>query len=123
MPGGRFDRDVIITTQDRVDQSYGAICSMDVEFTGKMGKEQKANARRIVACVNACAGISTENLETNLPVKELARRYNVAAQHREVLLKALDQFKRADNEDQLIAAMDNANKIMKDVFGVEGGAK
>lgn len=25
--------------------------------------EMKANARRIVACVNACAGISTESLE------------------------------------------------------------
>lgn len=83
----------------------------------------KGNARRIVACVNSFAGISTENIETNLPVKELARRYNVAAQHREVLLKALEQFKRADNEDQLIAAMDNANKVMKDIFGIEGGAQ
>lgn len=82
----------------------------------------KGNARRIVACVNSFAGISTENIEANLPIKELARRYNVAAQHRELLLKALGQFKRADNEKQLISAMDNANKIMEDVFGVIGGA-
>lgn len=28
----------------------------------------EANARRITACVNACAGISTENLEDNVPI-------------------------------------------------------
>lgn len=122
MPGGRFDRDVIITTQDRVDQSYGEICSMDVEFTGKMGNEQKANARRIVACVNACAGISTENLQDNLPVNELARRYNVVLGQRELLLMVIRQFKQADNEAQLIDAMDRANEIMADIASVEGGA-
>lgn len=47
------------------------------------------DARRIVACVNACAGISTENLEENLPVKELARRYNKTLRQRDKLLAAL----------------------------------
>jgi hypothetical protein len=63
LPGGRHDPEVIITTQDRIDQSRGEICGMDIEFTGKHGEEQKANARRIVACVNACAGIPTDVLE------------------------------------------------------------
>lgn len=35
-----------------------------------------ANARRIVACWNACDGISTENLEENRPVQWLAEQYN-----------------------------------------------
>ena len=60
--GGCLDPDVIITTQQRLDESLGEICGMDVEFTGKHGDEQKANARRIVACINACAGIPTYQL-------------------------------------------------------------
>lgn len=35
-----------------------------------------ANAKRIQACWNACQGISTENLENNLPVRWLVRQYN-----------------------------------------------
>ena len=53
---------------------------------------QEANARRIVACVNACAGISTENLEDNVPVKELARRYNEIFKQRDVMLAALERL-------------------------------
>lgn len=86
-------------------------------------EELEDNARRIVACVNACAGISTENLETNLPVNELARRYNVVLGQRELLLMALRQFKQADNEAQLIEAMDRANEIMVGITTVEGGAQ
>ena len=47
------------------------------------------NARRIVACVNACEGISTENLEENKPIIELARAYNVSLRQRNDLLAAL----------------------------------
>lgn len=54
------------------------------------GCETKADAIRITACVNACAGISTENLEENLPVKELARRYNETIKQRDELLNALE---------------------------------
>ncbi len=53
-------------------------------------EDAKANASRIVACVNACAGISTENLEDNIPVKELARRYNETIRQRAQLLATLD---------------------------------
>ena len=47
------------------------------------------NTRRLAACWNACAGISTENLEDNVPVKELANRYNEAIRQRDELLSAL----------------------------------
>ncbi len=46
------------------------------------------DARRLVAAWNACEGISTENLETNVPIKELARRYNAALAQRDDLLAA-----------------------------------
>lgn len=47
------------------------------------------DARRLVACWNACEGISTDNLEANLPVKELATRYNANLRQRDELLEAL----------------------------------
>ena len=57
-------------------------------------EDAKANARRIVACVNACAGISTENLEQNKPIKEglhgLNDRIRTAEKHRDELLTALE---------------------------------
>ena len=47
------------------------------------------NTRRLAACWNACAGISTENLKDTVPVKELANRYNEAIRQRDELLSAL----------------------------------
>jgi hypothetical protein len=38
------------------------ICYLDNHY--RSNEEAEANARRIVACVNACKGITTENLET-----------------------------------------------------------
>ena len=52
------------------------------------------DARRIVACVNACEGISTENLEENKPIIELARAYNVSLRQRDDLLEALQVMVR-----------------------------
>jgi len=60
--------------------------------------EDYANARRLVACWNACDGISTENVEDSLPVKELAIRYSKALCERDDLLKALHQVLEAQKE-------------------------
>ena len=57
VPGGRLDQEVIITTQHRLDQSFSEICGMDVEFTGKHGDEQKANARLIAAAPELLAAL------------------------------------------------------------------
>lgn len=67
-----------------------------VGSTESMGDNEtnKENARRIVACVNACAGISTENLEENIPIKELARRYNEVIRQRDDLLASSIDAKR-----------------------------
>jgi hypothetical protein len=96
VPGGRFDPEVIITTQHRLDGRKAEICGMDVEFTGHHGDEQKANTRRIVACVNACAGIPTDTLETipswsSAGVKTLAD----VEKQRDELLAALEAFTSA----------------------------
>jgi siroheme synthase (precorrin-2 oxidase/ferrochelatase) len=66
-----------------------------VATTGASGISAKANARRIVACVNACEGIRTEALE-----------------HRAHLLKAEDDTiaKLQQQRDELLAAM---NRILE----------
>ena len=47
------------------------------------------NSRRLMACWNACEGISTENLEDNKPIIELANDYNAVLKQRDMLLDVL----------------------------------
>ena len=54
------------------------------------GVNSEANARRIVACVNACAGITTEQLERSKSLDEFMRSMKVIEQQRDDLLSALD---------------------------------
>ena len=49
---------------DKVGSVFVEICECWGEVDDKEETEQsQANARRIVACINACAGIPTEDLE------------------------------------------------------------
>ena len=50
------------------------------------GDYSPANARRLVACWNACIGISTENLEDNIPI--LALLLDELAKARAAIAKA-----------------------------------
>ena len=97
--GGRCDPEVIITTQDRIDNHKGEICGMDVEFSGPHGDEQKANARRIVTCVNALAGVETDYLEKyGLP--DFAQKISDLTEQRDKLLDALNLlYSWANNGD------------------------
>lgn len=58
--------------QGREDNGYGAgnvdICSV---YLRTVEGRTEANARRIVACVNACVGISTDTLEKEKPFSSL----------------------------------------------------
>jgi hypothetical protein len=47
--GGRFGKDVVITSQSRIDNSKGSICEMDIYFDGEHGEQQEANAHLIAA--------------------------------------------------------------------------
>lgn len=77
-----------------------------------------AYARRIVACFNACAGLRTENLEDNVPVKELAKRYNKVIGQRDRYLDALNLIATSCDIDSLRAAIDCAMAaISKEVGG------
>lgn len=61
----------------------------------------EANARRIVACVNFCAGVSTENLETNEPLLWLAEQYNTGKAQRDELLETLEAAVKQMEDDLL----------------------
>lgn len=83
---------VLVRTKITAEDPAGWLLA-DCQATGSRSIE---NARRIVACVNACAGISTENLEQNRQLKEglqgLNERIREAEQQRDVLLKALQSI-------------------------------
>ena len=91
------------------------------------------NSRRLTACWNACEGISTENLEYNLPVKELAQQYNEAIRQRDELLVALEKAAavfRAYSElhdskgatEKAISNMQHAMSCEEAIARVKGGA-
>ena len=50
--------------------------------------------RRIDACLKACEGISTQNLEDNVPFLELARRYNDVLRERDALRAKVEQMEQ-----------------------------
>lgn len=55
----------------------------------------KADARRIVACVNACAGIKTEALEGSDLIWISESKYKSVLRQRDELLAALNQLQYA----------------------------
>ncbi|MDM5132948.1 hypothetical protein OB962_18415 [Aeromonas piscicola] len=61
---------------------YTAICK---------GPDGEANARRIVACVNACRGLPTDELELNGLVSAVGNQLLDVEQHRDELLEALKE--------------------------------
>lgn len=73
-----------------VISNCGHIC----EMMGPFGYEvNKANARRIVACVNACEGIETEALET-MPSGKIAR---LKKERDEVIIDKMALMMERDN--------------------------
>ena len=64
----------VITTQQRQDESLVPICEMDVDFDGRIGIEQKANARLIAAApdlleaLKACDEAMSYMSEYDIPI-------------------------------------------------------
>lgn len=80
---------------------WPTIHSVDSEIIGTEGlftdiETDKANARRIVACINACAGLSTEMLESaalNPPVKSAFNGYITMKEKRDDLLVIVKELR------------------------------
>lgn len=93
----------------------------------KLSDKLDANARRLVACWNSCNGISTENLENNIPIKELVKKYNDVIVQRDELLGISAAHQPAPSEKplpftdaQLYRLWNNSPQISKDVTSCEG---
>ena len=87
-------------------------------------EQQAANVRRIVACVNACAGIRTEALELRVHMLQ-AGDDEIAAlrQQRDKLLAALKSAKHMLERDYIDdAKMAVIEKCDAAIEAVEGGA-
>ena len=80
------DDTIEITTEKR-NGLIIPIAEVSTGFDGQIGIEQEANPRRIVACVNACEGISTEQLEC--PGGNVAKVAGSLMKQRDELLAAL----------------------------------
>ncbi len=90
------------------------------------GPDREENARRIVACVNFCAGISTENLEGNEKLLWLAEQYNEVKSQRDALSLALEEARTGlvwyqehcpsdanGSDDEALARIDAALELTK----------
>jgi hypothetical protein len=81
-----------ITVRDVADNQLAICTHMNTRTGGrKDANEVEANARRIAACVNACAGISTALLEQGSRPAMSAAYLSVKAQRNE-LLEALQNL-------------------------------
>lgn len=87
---------VNFTKFSEVRAENGAVIARCVKLASLTNLE--ANARRIVACVNACEGVSTKHLENNLPIRELVTRYNEALREIEALKTARTELANALGE-------------------------
>lgn len=84
----------------------------EISFPEMSGED----ARRIVACVNACAGISTENLEDNKPLAEglrgLNERIRQAEQQRDTAWQELREIRQQINANPEEATADEAARVV-----------
>lgn len=90
----------LLVVDDQIFDNDGApetvICGTGPVFTGhaiavaidfkNVPGMREANARRLVASWNACDGLSTENLENNVPIKDGLRSLNAQLRAARALL-------------------------------------
>lgn len=97
------------------------------------GQINDADARRIVACVNACEGLDTDKLERvpvpfaqmlNVGFMELWEQYTTLKEQRDELLQALQALTHSlDYEDLLHDDQRKAFKHARAIIQAEGEAK
>jgi len=78
-----------------------AIADMAFEYSSLGQEELKANARRIVACVNACAGIPTDQLESG--------------EARYVRNELADIYALEKRRDELLAALEKGGHSLREI--------
>lgn len=87
---------------------------------GYISDEEVASARRIVACVNACAGMSTEQLEKGAPGwLAMSPTYAEAVEHRDELLRAAKDVVTLCDEDSSVVGSFVQNKLRTLIAEIE----
>lgn len=110
--------DCFITAAVEPGMAYGPEIMGD-DYTGYGDSERKkADARRIVACVNACEGVPTADLEqAQSPQRENLTRFGLACRQRDELLQVLIDLLNAgfdfgvfndDNPQRIKSILDEA---------------
>ena len=102
------------TKFSEVRAENGAVIARCVKLTSLTNLE--ANARRIVACVNACEGVRTEHLENNLPIVELVARYNEALREIEALK---DEIKSQQDKIRGLADAQDSEDVFRIVEAMQ----
>jgi len=114
-----FDNDGIHESVIRGLDGRAAI-AVTLEFGANNPGMREANARRIVACVNACAGIETYALE--LMTGELLLLNQITHKTRERPTKKAVQYRK--QRDKLLAALEglagDINSLIHESSGVAG---
>ncbi len=107
--------DCFITAAIEPGMAYGPEIMGD-DYTGYGGEARKrADARRIVACVNACAGIPTEHVErcnAINAVDEIIKERNALTKERNDLVLEVEILVR--QRDELVAALIRLDGWLKD---------
>ena len=96
------------TKFSEVRAENGTVIARCVKLTSLTNLE--ANARRIVACVNACEGVRTEHLENNLPIVELVARHNEALREIEALK---DEIKSQQDKIRGLAGAQDSEDVFR----------
>lgn len=108
------------------EQTIGDLTGMMVAVTTTgHGVESKENARRIIACVNACAGIPTEQLESGeaRSVRDELADIAMLEKQRDELLDALERMVRLlEIEDARLANFGEVEAARATIASVKGGA-
>lgn len=76
---------------------YFESIGVEISLTGK-SNEAMANSRRIVACVNACRGLSTDELELRGLVSAVGTELMALDKQRDELLAALEELAQSGLE-------------------------
>ena len=78
----------------------------EYRFAPRPAQERFANVRRIVACVNACRGLPTDELEQKGLVAAVGTQLLEADQQRDELLEALESLFHEASQQNLRKAND-----------------
>lgn len=98
------DRTSILTTATEDDVQWGAIYSDE-------------DARRIVACVNACAGMRNDELEGGLLIGVMSKKIERLESEHDELILAMEEVIRISDRDH--EAWDRAKAA---IYKAKGGA-